>query len=179
MAYKKEFHCFVISEYEEEEQYLRDMAKKGYLFEKVTLPGIFHFRKSEPMDMVYHIDFNPQKKENRASYLQMYKDYGWEYIQDKNEFSYFCKPEDGSDDEIFSDNPSRIEMMERIQKRKMLPILTLLLCWMALIVLMLVDGEYKPSIVICILWTIPLLEYAYLIARCKAGFEKLKKKYDV
>ena len=38
--------------------------------------------------MIYRIDFNPQKKENRESYLQMFKDYGWEYIQDLNEFSY-------------------------------------------------------------------------------------------
>ena len=45
MADKKEFHLFVLSEYEEEEKYLCDMAKKGYLFEKVTLPGIYHFKK--------------------------------------------------------------------------------------------------------------------------------------
>ena len=63
------------------------MAKKGYLFEKVTLPGVYHFKKSEPTNMIYRIDFNPQKKENRESYLQMFKDYGWEYIQDLNEFS--------------------------------------------------------------------------------------------
>lgn len=101
MADKKEFHFFVLPEYEEEEKYLCDMAKKGYLFEKVTLPGVYHFKKSEPTNMIYRIDFNPQKKENRESYLQMFKDYGWEYIQDLNEFSYFCKLDDGTDDDIF------------------------------------------------------------------------------
>ena len=40
MADKKERRLFVLSEYEEEEQYLRDMARKGYLLEKVTLPGV-------------------------------------------------------------------------------------------------------------------------------------------
>ena len=45
MSDKKEFHFFVLSEYEEEEKYLNDMAKKGYIFERVTVPGIYSFRK--------------------------------------------------------------------------------------------------------------------------------------
>ena len=57
MADKKERRLFVLSEYEEEEQYLRDMAREGYLLEKVTLPGAYHFRKEEPVDMVYRLDF--------------------------------------------------------------------------------------------------------------------------
>ena len=35
MADKKEMKIFTLSEYEEEEQYLRDMAREGYLLEKV------------------------------------------------------------------------------------------------------------------------------------------------
>ena len=38
MADKKEMKIFTLSEYEEEEQYLNQMARSGYLFEKVTLP---------------------------------------------------------------------------------------------------------------------------------------------
>ena len=43
MADKKEMKIFTLSEYEEEEQYLNQMARSGYLFEKVTLPGVYHF----------------------------------------------------------------------------------------------------------------------------------------
>lgn len=91
MADKKEMKIFTLSEYEEEEQYLNQMARSGYLFEKVTLPGVYHFRKIAPVNMVYRIDFNPKKKEDWDSYKQMYQDYGWTYIQDLNEYSYFCK----------------------------------------------------------------------------------------
>lgn len=69
MADKKEFRYFVSPEYEEEEQYLCEMAKKGYLLEKVALPGVYYFKESEPANMIYRIDFNPDKREDRDSYL--------------------------------------------------------------------------------------------------------------
>lgn len=182
MADKKELHFFFLPEYEEEEEYLCDMAKKGYLFEKVTLPGIYHFRKSEPTNMIYRIDFNPQKKEDRESYLQMFKDYGWEYIQDLNEFSYFYKLDDGTDDEIFNDNESRIEMMERINKRKMIPLVAIFLCIIIPQVMrMSIGGNYTDpvSIGFYIIWIVLMFMYIVLITRCTAGFNRLRKKYDV
>ena len=182
MADKKELHFFVLSEYEEEEKYLCDMAKKGYLFEKVTLPGIYHFKKSEPENRIYRIDFNPQKKENRESYLQMFKDYGWEYIQDLNEFSYFSKLEDGKEDEIFSDNASRIDMLERIYHRKVMPLLVLFLCCIIPQGMrMTIGGNYADpiSITFYILWIVCIFLYIVIITRCIAGFNRLRKKYDI
>ena len=182
MADKREFHFYVLPEYEEEEQYLNDMAKKGYFLEKITLPGIYSFRKDDPADMIYRIDFNPQKKEDRDSYLQMFKDYGWEYLQDLNDFSYFCKLNEGADDEIFNDNQSRIDMMERITRRKMLPILVIFLCvvipqWLRMVRYS--NFSDPVSIVFYVLWTFLLLLYIPTIIRCITGFRRLRKKYDV
>lgn len=182
MADKKEFHFFVLPEYEEEEKYLCDMAKKGYLFEKVTLPGVYHFKKSEPTNMIYRIDFNPQKKENRESYLQMFKDYGWEYIQDLNEFSYFCKLDDGTDDDIFNDNESRIEMLERINSRKVMPLLVIFLCCIIPQGMrMIIGGDFSDpvSIAFYILWIVVMFMYIVIITRCAVGFNRLRKKYDI
>ena len=166
MADKKEFRYFVLPEYEEEEEYLCDMAKKGYLVEKVTLPGIYHFRKSEETNMIYRIDFNPQKKEDRESYLQMFKDYGWEYIQDLNEFSYFCKLDDGTDDEIFNDNESRIEMMERINKRKMIPLVAIFLCIIIPQVMrMIIGGNYTDPVSIGFFVDVVLILLLFLSIR--------------
>lgn len=158
------------------------MAKKGYLFEKVTLPGVYQFRKNEPTNMIYRIDFNPQKKENRESYLQMFKDYGWEYIQNLNEFSYFCKLDNGTEDEIFNDNESRIAMLERISTRKMMPILAIFLC---LIILqgmhIFMGGNYTDSVLIVfyLVWIVVFYIYIALITRCTVGFNKLRKKYAI
>lgn len=182
MSDKKEFHYFTLPEYEEEEQYLREMANKGYLLENVSAVGIYQFKKSEPIDMVYRIDFNPQKKENRDSYLQMYKDYGWDYLLDVNEFSYFCKPYDGAEDDIFSDNESRVAMIKRIVFRKMLPILALfILIFVPQYIRVTELGCYTDplSIFLYILCTVCLIIYVSLMARCYKGFKRLKEKYDI
>lgn len=182
MADKKERRLFVLSEYEEEEQYLRDMAREGYLLEKVALPGVYHFRKAEPVDMVYRLDFNPKKKEDWDSYLQMYRDYGWEYLQDLNEYSYFYKLAGDSEEEneIFSDNASRIDMMDRIYRRKMLPILVVLLCCLIPQSVWYLNGSLAAgrTIALSVMWMLLILFYVYLIVRCMAGFSRLRKKYD-
>ena len=183
MADKKEMKIFTLSEYEEEEQYLNQMARSGYLFEKVTLPGVYHFRKTAPVNMVYRIDFNPKKKEDWDSYKQMYQDYGWTYIQDLNEYSYFCKVAEDEEEanEIFSDNQSRIDMMDRIIRRKMLPIVAIFLCCVIPQAVHMADGMYtdRVSIAFYILWVILIVLYVYLIARSTAGFVRLRKKYEM
>ena len=182
MSDYREFHYFVLPEYEQEEQYLSDMAKKGYLFEKVTLIGLYHFKKAEPKNMIYRLDFNPQDSQNRESYIQMYKDFGWNYIQDLNGFSYFSKEEDGSDDEIFSNNESRIEMMERIQKRKLMPLLVIFLCCVVPQAMRMVVSGYVDdpvSIGFYVFWMIMLVVYIYILTRCSSGFNRLRKKYGI
>ena len=163
MADKKEMKIFTLSEYEEEEQYLNQMARSGYLFEKVTLPGVYHFRKTAPVNMVYRIDFNPKRKED------------WD--------SYFCKVAEDEEEanEIFSDNQSRIDMMDRIIRRKMLPIVAIFLCCVIPQAVRMADGMYidRVSIAFYILWVILIVLYVYLIARSTAGFVRLRKKYEM
>ena len=204
MADKKEFHLFLLPEYEEEEKYLNKMAKKGYRLEKITLPGIYSFTKTEPEDMIYRIDFNPQKKEDLAGYHQMFADYGWEYLQDMNEYSYFRKPADVRDEDadsdhdicrnentdsnndicrnedIYSDNDSRLDMIKRILRTKMLPFMILFL---GIVIPQFVGAIFHGSMgpagrTILIMWTVVLVLYIYIFVRCYVGFKRLKKKYE-
>lgn len=182
MSDKKEIHLFFVSEYEEEEKFLNEKAKEGYLLEKITGLGKYYFTKSEPVDMVYRIDFNPQKDEDRESYLQMFRDYGWEYIQDLNEFSYFCKVQDGSDDEIFSDVASRVDMAKRIFKRKMIPFLCVFLCILipGMIHLLNILPLVNPiGIVAYLILFFLFVAYVCIFIRCAKGFRNLKEKYDL
>ena len=57
----------------------------------------------------------------------MFDDCGWEYIQDYAGYSYFRKPvsEDGVAEEIFCDEESRFQMMQRVIKGRMLPLLVI------------------------------------------------------
>ncbi|MBQ3228990.1 MAG: DUF2812 domain-containing protein [Clostridia bacterium] len=127
---RKQFKYFSIFEYEKEEKYLREMHKSGWRFLKVTGLGVYHFEKCIPADVIYQLDYNQDSKEHKDEYLQMFSDCGWEHIQEYAGYSYFRKPaaEMNGDEEIFSDNESKLQMMERVLKGRMLPLLIIFFC---------------------------------------------------
>ena len=179
---KKGFHYFVLTDYEKEEEFLRKRHNEGWHLVKVHLQGIYCFEKGEPEDMVYRLDFNPQYAQDRPGYLQMFEDYGWEYLQDLNEYSYFRKPAGESssqDEEIFSDNESRLAMLKRIYQKRMLPILAIfLLCLMPQLGQMWVKETLDGlEWILTILFSLLFVIYLWLIGRCAVGFARLKKKY--
>ena len=127
METKKQFRWFTIFEYEKEQDYLREMHKSGWKFINVKGFGVYHFEQCTPEDVVYQLDYNKEGLEHKEEYLKMFGDCGWEYIQDYAGYSYFRKgvAEDGTAEEIFCDEESRAEMMQRVIKGRMLPLLIL------------------------------------------------------
>lgn len=127
MDVKKQWKWFTIFEYEKEQEYLRKMHKAGWKLQKVSGLCLYHFEKCQPQDVVYQLDYNQEGRENREQYLKMFQDCGWEYIQDYAGYSYFRKAvaEDGVAEEIFCDAESRLQMMERVLSRRMLPLLVI------------------------------------------------------
>ena len=100
---KIEFKYFSIPEWKKEEQYLSTQHKSGWEFVKVS--GI-----------------------QKSGYIQMFNDCGWEYLQNYVGYSYFRKPTsemNGTEEEIFCDNASRLDMMKRIFVGRMLPLLSI------------------------------------------------------
>lgn len=130
METKKQFKWFTIFEYEKEQDYLRQMHRDGWKFVQVKGFGMYYFEKCEARDVVYQLDYNKEGLAQKAEYVQMFADCGWEYIQDYAGYSYFRKAvsEDGMADEIFCDEDSRLQMMERVLKGRMLPLLMLFFC---------------------------------------------------
>ena len=124
MKTKKEFRYFTIFNHEKEEEYLREQHQHGWKFIRVTGLGMYHFEECQPEDVIYQLDFNEESKTNHASYVQMFSDCGWEYIQEYVGYSYFRKPvaDMKDEEEIFCDESSRLAMLERVFKRRMLPV---------------------------------------------------------
>lgn len=118
---------FSIMDYEEEAQYLSEMHKKGWKFVKVCFPGIYFFEKCEPEDVVYQLDYNQNGRREKDEYVQMFEDCGWEYITDFVGYSYFRKTaeEMNGDEMIFCDDDSRVEMINRVFKGRMIPLIVL------------------------------------------------------
>lgn len=127
MGTKKEFKWFTIFEYEKEQEYLREMHKKGWRLVKVTGIGMYYFESCQPEDVIYQLDYNKEGAEYREEYVQMFQDCGWEYLLDFVGYSYFRKPvaEMNGEESIFCDDESRLEMMQRVFKGRMIPILLL------------------------------------------------------
>ncbi len=172
--YKKQFKFFSIFQYENEQEYLRNMHNAGWKFIKVSGLGVYHFEACEPQDVVYQLDYNQDGLERKSEYVQLFNDCGWEYIQDYMGYSYFRKPaeEMNGEEEIFCDDESRLAMMHRVYKGRMLPLVILFSCVM-LPQLILNIFVYHNDVV-ALFFAIVMAIYLYVFATFAINYYKYK-----
>ena len=134
MEKKVVYRIATIADYDREALYLAEMHTEGWKLKEVTYSNLvvavkYTFEKCQPEQVSYQLDFYPMKKSERASYLQLFKDCGWEHITDFNGFSYFRKAhseiESDAEFEIYNDVAGKLDMVKRILIMRMLPILLL------------------------------------------------------
>ncbi len=135
MEKKIVYRIFTIADYEREALYFREMHAKGWKLKEVTYSNLvvavkYTFEKCQPEQVSYQLDFYPMRKSYRASYLQLFKDCGWEHITDFNGFSYFRKLhseiESDAEFEIYNDAAGKLAMVNRILRLRLVPVLLLL-----------------------------------------------------
>ena len=126
---------FTIADYDREALYLRKMHAEGWKLKEVSYSNLvvavkYTFEKCQPEQVSYQLDFYPMKKSERASYLQLFKDCGWEHITDFNSFSYFRKAhseiESDAEFEIYNDVAGKLAMVNRILSLRLVPVLLLI-----------------------------------------------------
>ncbi len=174
----KEYQYFFFTDYEEEAEYLSYMNSKGYYFTYRSFGGmIYHFIEGTPCEMVYQIDYNPKALKRKDDYLQIYSDCGWEKVYSKKGYTYFRKPLAlmKSEEEIYCDPESRLEMLRRIIWTRMPIILIFLLIVIPINIITSVnsDGLFSTGT-----FTGIVLLIAYLIMFIKVilKYKKLKEK---
>ncbi len=120
---KRKIAFFTIPEYKKEEDWLKEQHKAGLKLVKATLPCFYTFEECEAEDVVYQLDYNEEGLKNKAEYVKMYEDCGWEHITDMSGYSYFRKSvsQMAEKEEIFSDDESKMDMIERVFKGRMIP----------------------------------------------------------
>lgn len=135
MEKKIVYRIFTIADYEREALYFREMHAKGWKLKEVSYSILlfavkYTFEKCHPEQVSYQLDFYPMEKSERSSYLQLFKDCGWEYITDFNSFSYFRKShseiESNAEFEIYNDAAGKLAMVNRILRLRLVPVLLLL-----------------------------------------------------
>ena len=135
MEKKIVYRIFTIADYEREALYFREMHAKGWKLRKVNYSILlfavkYTFEKCHSEQVSYQLDFYPMEKSERSSYLQLFKDCGWEHITDFNSFSYFRKAyseiESDAEFEIYNDAAGKLAMVNRILRLRLVPVLLLL-----------------------------------------------------
>ena len=190
MEKKIVYRIFTIADYEREALYFREMHAKGWKLRKVSYSILlfavkYTFEKCQPEQVSYQLDFYPMEKSERASYLQLFKDCGWEHITDFNSFSYFRKAhseiESDAEFEIYNDATGKLDMVHRILRLRLLPVLFFLSMLIPLFLKLLSERDVFSGLVFlltimdCVLLFALVIQISYIFWRL---FQKWKELSD-
>jgi len=172
---KTEIRFFTIADFIEGENWLREQQKSGWKLIKTTLPCFFTFEECIPEDVIYRLDFKNNKE--KADYMQMVNDFGWEYCAECLGWLYFrksaAKTENTGDSEIFSDNESRLDMLEHILKARLLPLFIVFLC--AVIPNMINTLYHQSGYFLMVAYSAIFVLYAFLLIYCWIKLKKIRQ----
>ena len=170
---------FTIADYEEEEIWLHNQHKNGWKLLRMIPPCFYIFEKCMPEDVAYRLDY--KNNAETSNYFQIFRDYGWEYIGRCFGWLYFRKPlseaNSEQDSEIFSDNESKIDMINHVQKTRLLPLVIIFLCCVLPNFIRSVETSEPLASVFTVFFTIMTLLDLYLLIHCGLKLQKLRKKY--
>lgn len=99
----------------QEEAWLEVMSRQGLHLKRADLFAQYEFSQGQPQEYIYRLDFQDSlKPKNKAEYLRLFTDDGWEHLGPLGGWQYFRKPVglDG-EREIFTDNESKIQKYNR------------------------------------------------------------------
>lgn len=168
MTTKTELKFFFITDFEEEAKYLMAMHRKGWRLTKIRFRFLYNFEKTNPEEVVYRLDFKDNGRDDQEAYYQLYQDYGWEPVANCNNFEIFRKPASQvGEDDIFSDETSRWEMIRQIFMKRFLLGLT----FFVFPIYHAFSNKNIWMLVALLLMIVPIT--SYLLYR----FYQLKKKY--
>jgi len=110
----RKFNWFWAWNDDREEAWLEEMSRQGLHLSSLGLPGFYYFVRGEPGDYAYRLDFNTTHKD-RANYLALFQDAGWEHLGNLGGWEYFRKQrKPGEVMEIFTDNESKVQKYQRL-----------------------------------------------------------------
>ena len=191
MEKKVVYRISTIADYDREALYLRKMHAEGWKLKEVSYSNLvvavkYTFEKCQPEQVFYQLDFYPMKKSEKASYLQLFKDCGWEHIADFNGFSYFRKAhseiESDAEFEIYNDAAGKLAMVKRILTMRMLPILLLFLALLPLFSKFISGGSsfsWEVFLIFIIDWVLLIvfaIQISYIFWRLSQKWKELSNK---
>ena len=111
---KQFWRLFFAWQDEQEERWLSEMARKGWHMKHYNLVG-YVMERGEPAEVAYRLDFQTVLGGRRQEYLGLFRDAGWEHVQEFANWHYFRAPvKDGVAPEIFTDVASKVAKYRRL-----------------------------------------------------------------
>lgn len=177
---KMKLALFTVPEYEKEQEWLAKQHKAGWKLISVSAPCFYTFEKCVPEDVVYQLDYNEEGLKNKSEYVQMFEDCGWEYIADMLGYSYFRKPmaEMKEKEEIFCDDASRMDMIERVFQGRMIPMLVIFFLIIIPQISMMIENDFMAGKVICGIYIVMFVVYIIMFAQFGLQYYRLKKRLE-
>ncbi|WP_049537835.1 DUF2812 domain-containing protein [Streptococcus pseudopneumoniae] len=191
MEKKSVYRIFTIADYDREALYFREIHAKGWKLRKVSYSILlfavkYTFEKCQPEQVSYQLDFYPMRTSERTSYLQLFKDCGWEHITDFNSFSYFRKAhseiESDAEFEIYNDVTGKLDMVHRILRLRLLPVLFFLSMLIPLFLKLLSERDVFSGLVFlltimdCVLFFALAIQIFYIFWRLSQKWKELSDK---
>lgn len=112
---KRVMRYFGAWEAEKEERWLNQMALEGWLLTDVT-SMVYRFRRVEPKNWVYQLDFMELTWDEVLDYQQLFEDAGWEYVTNLTHWHYFRADGDLNPQRIHTDTQSKIRVFKRVRR---------------------------------------------------------------
>ncbi len=101
---KRVFRFFWAWEDEDEGRWLAEMAHQGWHLVKSGFP--FQFRRGEPKEVRYRMDYHAREELDRGEYLNLFRDAGWEHVCKYGPWHYFRADAAAGVCDIYTDVPS-------------------------------------------------------------------------
>lgn len=175
MKYFKFHKLFFAWEYEKEEEWLREMNKKGFEFVDYKLPCVYRFRSVEPKDVIYKLDYNPCWSKDGDNYLDFVEECGWHYCYNKLGWNYFkCDADKCISEELYSSPEDKVKVLSRI--KRLIIVATIIESILLGITIFgkVVDKEsFDKSFLI--LWALIILEFTVINIKLYSAYKKKKK----
>ncbi len=113
--FKKVSRIFFAWQEKKEEDWLIEMSKNGWHLDDTGFLT-YKFRKGEPKDIIYRLDFKIIRNETIDDYITLFEDSGWEFISRMGPWFYFrTEAKKGEIQELYSDNKSKIKMYNSLR----------------------------------------------------------------
>lgn len=171
---------FNLADYEEEEQWLRKQHNDGWKLVKLIPPCFYTFESCTPEDVIYRIDYRNSRQ--TEEYMQMVKDFGWEFFTQCVGWLYFRKPaadvDTEAEGELFSDGESRVEMVQQIARTRLIPLTIIFFCCIIPNLVNAINGVMGTlSYVFIDIFGVMFIIYVYMIIYNGIKLTKIRNRY--